>query len=121
MNKEAQLILNAIVKKEIAALTPSDIGFLNARATYLTEEQLHKFGPVLTFVQGRSDNEEYGFEQKEQDKEMVQEIDLKLAQKNKLSGMKYNDLLNLAKEVGFIQKKGKPKREDLELYVSQNT
>lgn len=47
MNKEAQIILDRIVALEINALTPDDILFLRARASYLTGDQIHKFESVL--------------------------------------------------------------------------
>lgn len=119
MNKEAEAILNKIVIKEVAALTPFDIAFLNARATYLTDAQLEKYGSVLNFVTARNNET---IEDNDQDIDLSEKtIDFKTAQKNKLNEMKYNDLLNLAKELGFIQKKGKPARKELEIYVSQNT
>lgn len=47
MNEEAIQLLNTIVAKEVGILTSDDIGFLRARSSYLTDEQIQKFRSVL--------------------------------------------------------------------------
>lgn len=47
MNPEAEEKLNSVVKKEVAWLTKEDKMFLKARRSYLSEEQLEKFGSVF--------------------------------------------------------------------------
>lgn len=43
MDKEAQQKLNAILSKDISAITQGDLVFLRARSYYLTEEQKRKY------------------------------------------------------------------------------
>lgn len=47
MNPEAEEKLKRIVKKEIPALTPDEIGFLKARSSYLTRDEREKYEEVL--------------------------------------------------------------------------
>jgi hypothetical protein len=46
MNKEAQAILDSILAKDLSAVTSSDLEFLRARQSYLTDEQKEKYGLV---------------------------------------------------------------------------
>ena len=47
MDSTSQEILERILVKEIDALTQSDIDFLNARESYLTDGQREAFASVL--------------------------------------------------------------------------
>lgn len=47
MNDEAVKLLQEITKKEIQALTETDIRFLRARSSYLTDEQKRIYHSVL--------------------------------------------------------------------------
>lgn len=47
MNPEAQEKLDGILKRNPESLTPDEVAFLIARRTYLTNEQLRIFAPVL--------------------------------------------------------------------------
>jgi hypothetical protein len=47
MDSQSQQQLDTILKKEVTALTPSDIDFLRARASYLTQDQNEAYAHVL--------------------------------------------------------------------------
>lgn len=44
MNPEAQAKLDELLAQEPAALTEEDIAFLNARRSYLTDDQVKEYG-----------------------------------------------------------------------------
>ncbi len=48
MNPEAQVVFDTICLKEPHELTDNDIGFLRARRSYLTDEQLNRYADVLS-------------------------------------------------------------------------
>ena len=47
MDEHTQKVFDAIIKKDVSALIPSDIVFLRARQSYLTEEQLALYAPLF--------------------------------------------------------------------------
>lgn len=47
MDSTSQEMLERILAKELDALTESDVAFLNARESYLTDGQRDKFASVL--------------------------------------------------------------------------
>jgi len=47
MNKEAVEMLEKILKKDISLLTIQDKGFLKARRSYLTDEQIVRYADIL--------------------------------------------------------------------------
>lgn len=117
MNKDAQIILNNILKKDLHELTPSDITFLKARQSYLSSTQLLRFSTVL--------------EQEMDPPEIIADVNepiLKVEEKKQVvkvkpdvASMKYKELYALAKQIGYVHKgKGVPPRDDLEVYVVQN-
>lgn len=51
MNKEAQEVLNNIVKKEPYELTEADKGFLRARRSYVSAEDMERFSSVFEDIE----------------------------------------------------------------------
>lgn len=60
MNKEAQEVLNNIVKKEPHELTEADKGFLRARRSYLSTEDMERFADVLSETDAETTDEPEG-------------------------------------------------------------
>ena len=50
MTEEFLEVLKQITKKDIGSLTKTDIEFLRARKSYLSEEETEKFAEVLSEV-----------------------------------------------------------------------
>jgi len=64
MNESAQKTLDRITQKELHALLPSDIVFLRARSSYLTEEQKEFYQSILTKPSKEDGNEKKATHQK---------------------------------------------------------
>lgn len=119
MNIEAQRHLNAIINKSLHELTPTDIIFLKARRSYLTSDQEERFITILeseTVVPSTPEVAEVKEDKKKED------TSLRSVLKEQISQMKYNDLVNQAKQFGYATKgKGRAKREELERFVLENS
>jgi len=48
LDPQSQAMLDEIATKEVAALTPEDIGFLRARKFYLNSDQHNRYAEVLS-------------------------------------------------------------------------
>jgi hypothetical protein len=57
MDEQSKAALAEITAKEPAALTESDVAFLRARRSYLTERELDVFAEVLAEVEGEKTDE----------------------------------------------------------------
>lgn len=58
--KEMLSIIEKICEKQIFELSPNDIGFLKARRSYLTAEQVEKFSEVLDETkENKKEKDEY--------------------------------------------------------------
>ena len=119
MNQEAQNYLNSLINKSLHELTPTNITFLRARRSYLTSEQEEKFSVIL--------EDQYILQPTPEVIETKEEVKkgdepLKAVFKEQIAQLKYNDPMTQAKLLGYMPKgKGRAKRDDLELFVLENS
>jgi hypothetical protein len=57
MDLQSKELFDTILKKEVTALTPSDIDVLRARASYLTLDQKEAYADVLQVPNAESSSE----------------------------------------------------------------
>lgn len=97
MNIEAQEYLKTILAKEPEALSFDEREFLRARRSYLKKSQLEEYQSIL---------------------ETTETVDPAIPVEDEVEPVGYDDLLKLAKDLGYVGKR--LKRSELEEFITTN-